>query len=197
MKTPVIILICILLNVTIGSIAYYLKLPIYLDCIGIMLAAFLIPGNHYYAFLITTIVAVASFLLIGLLINPYQIWFIGTSITDAAFGVFVARSHIMDLITKQPTFITFVKKTCTYGISWGIIAALVSAPIVIYFLQNDTTNGTAIIISDLIHAGYRLPLAALSTGIIAELIDKTLTLACALVIARMVTLRVFVKSLTC
>ena len=80
---------CIALNVAAGTLVYLLKLPLYLDSAGIMLAAILIPGTRGNACLISAVVAVVSFVIFGVLVSPFEPWFIGTGI---AGNLWVANS---------------------------------------------------------------------------------------------------------
>lgn len=175
---------CIALNVALSTAVFLLKLPIYLDSIGIMLTAILVSGTRHTAFLVAAIVAIVSFVVGGLLVNPFLPWFIGTGIAGAAFGAYVVRGRVDTLITGEVSMNLFAGKVLLFGISWGIIAAIVSAPIVVYLFGGVTGSGTTLILAFLVKAGQQLLNAALLTGLAAEPVDKTLQFLCAIFIAR-------------
>ncbi len=185
----------IALNVALGLTVYLLKLPIYLDSIGIMLVAILVPGSRHAAFLVAALVAVISFTVSGLLSNPFIPWFIGTGIAGAAFGAYAARTRVDDLIAGTASTGTFVGKVLLFGIGWGIVAAIVSAPVIVYLFGGVTGGGTALVLAFLVKSGQQLLNAALLTGFTAEPVDKTLQFLCAVLIAR-ATPKSFVEQLS-
>lgn len=184
LPTIVLAAACIALNVAAGTLVYLLKLPIYLDSAGIMLAAILIPGTRANACLFSSIVAVVSFVVFGVLVSPFQPWFIGTGIAGALYGSLVVRGRVADLIDGRATTGGFVTRTLLFGIGWGIVAAAVSAPVVVYLFGGVTGAGTTLILVFLVKAGNQLLKAALLTGFSAEPVDKTLSLLLAIMIAR-------------
>jgi energy-coupling factor transport system substrate-specific component len=175
---------CVALNVALGTIVYLLKLPIYLDSIGIMMAAILIPGTAYKSFITASMVGVVSFVIGGFLVNPFLPYFIGTAIAGAAFGAFVVRGRVSSLVTGEATLGVFIWKTVLFGVGWGIIAAIVSAPVAVYLFGGVTGSGTALIIAFLVKTGQQVLSAALLTGLVVEPIDKTLQMLCAILISR-------------
>jgi energy-coupling factor transport system substrate-specific component len=174
----------IALNVALGTAVFLLKLPIYFDSIGIMLVAILVPGTRHAAFLVASVVAVISFVIGGLLVNPFLPWFTGTGIAGAAFGAYVVRGRVDDLVSSEASTTSFAVKVLFCGIGWGVVAALVSAPIVVYLFGGVTGSGTTLILAFLVKAGQQLLNAALLTGLAAEPVDKTLQFLCAILIAR-------------
>jgi energy-coupling factor transport system substrate-specific component len=181
--TIVLLAACVALNVTLGGMVYLLKLPVYLDSIGILLAALLVPGSRWRAFMLASVVAVLTCFITGLTANPFLPWFTGTAIAGAAFGAFVLRGRVEDLIARNAKPVIFIGKLIFYGVLWGILAALASAPIVVYLFGGVTGNGTALIVAFFIKTGQQLLSAAIFSGLTAEPFDKTLQLLCALTIA--------------
>lgn len=175
---------CIALNVAAGTLVYLLKLPLYLDSAGIMLAAILVPGPRGKACLVSAIVAVVSFVVIGVLVSPFEPWFIGTGIAGGLYGSLVVRGRVNDLVDGRATTRRFIGRLVLFGIGWGIVAAVVSAPIVVYLFGGVTGAGTTLIFAFLVKTGHQLLNAALLTGFTAEPVDKTLSLLLAIVIAR-------------
>ena len=184
LPTIVLAAACIALNIAAGTLVYLLKLPIYLDSAGIMLAAILIPGSRANAILGSAIVAVVRFIVFGVLVSPFQPWFIGTGIAGALYGSLVVRGRVTDLINGTATTRQFVGKLLLFGIGWGIVAAAVSAPVVVYLFGGVTGAGSTLILAFLVKAGNQLLKAALLTGFSADPIDKTLSLLLAIMIAR-------------
>jgi energy-coupling factor transport system substrate-specific component len=174
----------IALNVAVGSAVYLLKLPIYLDSIGIMLVAIMVPGTRGYAFLVAAIVGVTSFVIGGLLVNPYLPWFSGTAVAGAAYGAFLVRGHVADVLRGTAGVPRFVVKVLLFGIGWGLVAAMVSAPVTVYLFGGVTGSGTTLILAFLVKTGHQVLGAAILTGLAAEPVDKTLQMLCAFLVGR-------------
>jgi energy-coupling factor transport system substrate-specific component len=175
---------CVALSVALGTVIYLLKLPIYLDQPGIMLAAMLAPGTRGRVCLTTVTVAVLTFVTMGLLVSPFSFWFTGTGIASALYGVFVVRDRVADLIDGTAPTARFLGKLLLFGIGWGIVAAVVSAPVTIYLFGGVTGAGSTLIVAFLAKTGYQIVNAVLLTGFSVEPFDKTLSLLVALVVAR-------------
>ena len=176
---------CIALNVAVGTLVYLLKLPFYLDSAGIVLAAILVPGKRSDACLFASIVGVISFIIFGVLVSPFQPWFIGTAVAGALYGALVVRGRIDDLISGD-RFLTLRNsgKTILLGVGWGIVAATVSAPIVVYLFGGVTGAGTTLLFAFLVKMGHQMLGAALLTGFSAEPFDKTVSLILAIYAVR-------------
>lgn len=175
---------CVALNVTLGTAVFLLKLPIYLDSVGIMLAALLVQGSRPRAFVVASMVAIASFMIGGLIANPFLPWFISTGIAGAAFGAFIVRDRVDGLIAQKAGPFAFGVRLVLFGVGWGVLAALVSAPVVVYLFGGVTGSGTALIVAFFVKTGQQLMSAAILSGLTAEPVDKTLQLACAVIVAR-------------
>ena len=171
----------IALNVAIGSVVFLLKLPIYLDSIGIMLVAILIPGTRFRAFLLAATVGVISFVIGGVLLNPFLPWFSLTAIVGAAYGAILVRGRVLEgeISAKRSSL-----KAVAFGVGWGLVAAVVSAPVVVYLFGGVTGSGTTLVTAFLIKTGHQLLNAALLTGFAAEPVDKTLQMVIALMVSR-------------
>jgi energy-coupling factor transport system substrate-specific component len=175
---------CIALSVALGTLVYVLKLPIYLDQPGIMLAAILAPGTRSKACVTTVTVAVLTFVAMGLLVSPFSFWFTGTGVASALYGSLVVRDRVTDLIDGTAGILPFIGKLLLFGIGWGIVAAVVSAPVTIYLFGGVTGAGSTLIVAFLAKTGHRIVDAVLLTGFGVEPVDKTLSLLLALVVAR-------------
>jgi energy-coupling factor transport system substrate-specific component len=182
-RAPVLIFAacCVALNVAIGTVVYLLKLPLYLDQPGIMLAALLVPGTRWQAFIISSIVAIVTFTSTALLVNPFNFWYYGTGIASALYGAFVVRDRIF---APAKTALRQWMRVLAFGIGWGVVAAVVSAPVTAYLFGGVTGVGTSLIVAYLMNAGHQVLNAVLYTGLGAEPIDKTLSLIIALAVAR-------------
>ena len=104
--------ICIAINLSIGLTVHTLKLPIYLDSIGTVLAGFLI-GPWWAA-----AIGAVSMLLGGLIMNPYMPYYAGTA---AIVGI-TAGSYAR---FRTPTS---VPGAAVLGVLIALFAALASAP---------------------------------------------------------------------
>ena len=175
---------CVAINVSVGTAVYLLKAPLYLDSVGIMVAAILAPGSRAHAFLLASLVGVISFVIGGLLVNPFLPWFIGTAIVGAAYGAFVVRGRVTPIAQGQRWRPASVVKMIAMGIGWGIVAAIVSAPVVVYLFGGVTGSGTALLVAFFIHLKHQILSAAILAGLTAEPVDKTLQLLAATIVAR-------------
>ena len=185
-RIPVIVLAaaCIAFNVAVGSLVYVLKLPVYLDSVGIMAAALLVPGSRVTACIVSGLVAIISFLAIGLLVSPYEPWYIGTAVAGGIYGSLVVRGRVDDLVDGTASITGFVLKLFLFGIGWAIVAATVSAPVTVYIFKGVTGAGTTLIFAFLVKTGQQVVNAVLLTGLSAEPIDKTLSLLLAIMMGR-------------
>lgn len=185
-KIPTIVLAaaCIALNVAAGTLVYLLKLPLYLDSAGILLAAILVPGSRWNACVFSGIVGIISFVTFGLLVSPFEPWFIGTAVAGGIYGSLVVRGRVTDMINGTATAFRFVAKLLLFGIGWGLVAAVVSAPVTVYLFGGVTGAGTTLILAYLVKSGHQVLSAALLTGLGAEPVDKTISLLMAIIIAR-------------
>ena len=168
------IALCAALNFSIGSIVYLTKLPIYLDSIGTILCALLLFPNRGVGFVCAWISGALSLVLSGLLINPFVPWFEMTDVAIALFSAFVISAGAETFRARPLPTRAFAIKVVLYGISTGIIAAVVSAPVVVYLFGGVTGSGSAFLVAFFLKTGQQLMSAAIMSGLAAEPIDKTL-----------------------
>lgn len=180
----VIIALCAALNLALGGIVYLLKLPIYLDMVGTILAAFLFSDRPRKAFSASAAAGVVSFVLGGVLVNPFLPWFSGTVVSVAAVTAFATCRSAPVLRSGTTRDSGFVFRLLGYGILTGIVAAIVSAPIVVYLFGGVTGSGSALLVAFFVKAGHQLMQAALMSGFTAEPVDKTLQLLLAVILFR-------------
>jgi len=146
-------------NIALAQIVLWLKLPLYLDCVGIItttLIAGLIPG---------LIVTALAFSMMALLFNNIIICFTGT----AAF--MAVLTHLLANVSWFKT----IPRTIGSGLILGIVSALISMPISVKLFGGVTTAGSTFVTAWFIHRGYSLWMAAFLSGFICDaLLDKSL-----------------------
>lgn len=144
------------INLGIGAIVQVLKLPIFLDSIGTILAAILIGWRA------GSIVGILSFLISSITFFPPAIYFSGTQICIAVFVYFVAKLG----------YFSNSWKVAISGLGLSIIAAIASAPIIYYLFGGVTGNGIGIFTIYLESIGIAKSNAVLISGFSAEILDK-------------------------
>jgi len=168
------IALCAALNFSIGSVVYLTKLPIYLDSIGTILCALLLFPDRRGGFVCAWISGALSLVLSGLLINPFVPWFEMTDVAIALFSSLVIARGADTFRTHPLPTVPFAVRVVVYGVCTGIIAALVSAPVVVYLFGGVTGSGSAFLVALFLKTGQQLMSAAILSGLAADPIDKTL-----------------------
>lgn len=146
------------INLGIGVIIHLLKLPLYLDAVGTILITLLIGLK---AGIIT---GVTSFLVGGVLVNPVMPYFCGT---QAAIAIY---AH---LVGKRGAFKS-IPRTILSGIGLGVVAAVVSAPVIAILFGGITGAGASFIVAYLLSTGKSILNSVILGGVSVEPIDKTL-----------------------
>jgi energy-coupling factor transport system substrate-specific component len=149
----------IALNVAIGGLVHVIKLPIFLDAIGTIIAALLL------GLIPAVLVGVLSFLIAAVIINPVYIYFIGTQAVIAAFAYILASrfSAFKSIGRVIPT-----------GIALGVIACVVSAPVIVIVFGGVAGSGRDLITAGLISTGQQIYKAVFLSGAASEPVDKLL-----------------------
>lgn len=186
LTTPrlIVIALCAALNFALGSIVYLIKLPIYLDSIGTILCALLLAPNLAAGFVCAAIAGLISVVLIGLLVNPFLPWFALTAVAIAAVSAFLTARGAATFRARPMPVKAFAVRVILYGIATGIVAAVVSAPVVAYLFGGVTGSGSAFIVALFLKAGQQVLSAALLSGLTAEPVDKTLQVLLAALLYR-------------
>jgi energy-coupling factor transport system substrate-specific component len=179
----ILVALCAALNLVLGTIVYLLKLPIYLDMIGTMLCAMAILDRRGMAFLAAAAAGVISFLLGGL-INPFLPWFSGTVVSVAAVTAFVTNRWVNNFRTRSFGNVWFWIPLVGLGVLTGVVAAIVSAPVVVYLFGGVTGSGSAALVAFFLKMGNQLMKAALLSGFTAEPVDKTVQLLLSVLLLR-------------
>ena len=176
LTTPrlIVIALCAALNFSIGSIVYLIKLPIYLDSIGTILCALLLAPSLGVGFVSAALAGLIGVMLIGLLVNPFLPWFALTAVAIAAVSAFLTARSVEIFRARPMPVAAFAVRVILYGIATGIVAAVISAPIVAYLFGGVTGSGSAFIVALFLKAGQQVLSAALFSGLAADPVDKTL-----------------------
>jgi energy-coupling factor transport system substrate-specific component len=148
----------IALNLALGTLVHVLKLPVYVDAVG-TIAVTLLVGLRA-----GIIVGVLSFLIGGVLVNPVLPWFSGTQAVIAIYAHIVARKGGYKTVPR----------TILAGIGLGIVAAIVSAPVIVYLFGGITGNGASLIVAFLLASGKSVIKSVILSGLAAEPLDKTI-----------------------
>ena len=159
----------IALNVAVGGFIHLIKLPIFLDAIGTIIAALLLgvlPGIA---------VGVMSFVVSAIIINPVYIWFSGTQ-AIIAIAIYV-------MAAKFSAFRTLTRVVIT-GIFLGVITGIVSAPVIVYVFGGVAGSGRDLITATLISTGEQIGKAVLLSGAASEPVDKLIQVLAAFFVLR-------------
>lgn len=148
----------IALNLTLGTIVHALRLPVYIDEVGTICVTLLVGLR---AGLLTGVI---SFAIGGVLTNPVLPYFIGTQIAVALFVRIVGaygwyRSLFRSILS---------------GIGLGIVAGIVSAPVIVFLFGGVTGSGASFITAFLLASGKSMLKSVFLSGLAAEPLDKTL-----------------------
>lgn len=150
----------IALNMLLGTIVHTIKMPIYLDACGTIVVT-LLAGWRAGA-----TVGVASFLLGGMLTNPVLPWFSGTQAAIAIYTYIVASRG----------WLRTYPRTIVSGVGLGIVAGVISAPVITFLFGGITGSGASLVVAFLLASGKSLINSVLLSGLAAEPLDKTLQL---------------------
>jgi energy-coupling factor transport system substrate-specific component len=155
MATLALIPSAVAFNVALAYIVVTIKLPIYLDCVGIIittLMAGLVPG---------LIVVALAFPLMAIG-KPNVIFFTGTG---------AAMAIDTDLLARVGGFKN-VWRAIPTGIGMGILSAAVSAPVNIKVFGGVTSAGSSAVTAFFLSSGKSLIKAAFLSGASCDPIDK-------------------------
>jgi energy-coupling factor transport system substrate-specific component len=180
----IVIALCAALNFAIGTVVYLIKLPIYLDSIGTILCALLLAPARWAAFVCACLAGIIGTLITGLLVNPFLPWFVCTVAAIALVSAFLTAEGITSFRARPMSTGPFAARVLAYGIVTGVVAALVSAPVVAYLFGGVTGSGSTFIVALFLKTGQQLMSAVLLSGLAAEPVDKTLQVLLAALLYR-------------
>ncbi|MBI4446912.1 MAG: ECF transporter S component [Acidobacteria bacterium] len=148
----------IALNLSLGTLVHTIKAPIYVDAVGTILVT-LLAGMRA-----GIIVGVVSFIVGGIFVNPVLPWFSGTQAAIAIYTYFAA---------KKGAFRTY-KLVIVTGVGLGIVAGVVSAPVITALFAGITGSGASLIVAFLLASGKSVLQSVVLSGLAAEPLDKTI-----------------------
>ena len=183
--TPRLILIALgaALNFSIGTVVYLLKLPIYLDSIGTILAALLLAPDRMAAFVCAWAAAWASLALSGL-VNPFLPWFAMTDIAIALVTALLTVGAAATFRARPLRSSLFTAQVVLCGVATGVVSAVVSLPVVVYLFGGVTGSGSAFLVALFLESGHRLMSAAMLSGLVNDPLDKVLQVLLAALLYR-------------
>jgi len=162
-------------NVAIGGVVHVIKLPIFLDAIGTIIAVLVmgvIPG---------IVVGVLSFLVASVVINPVYVWFTGT---QAVIAVFIY------LMASRFSSFRSLRRAIPTGIALGVVAGIVSAPVIVGVFGGVAGSGRDLITAGLLSMGQQIYKAVILSGAASEPADKLLQVLAAFFVLRSLPKRV-------
>lgn len=159
MRTTTIAAACVALNVGLNKLAVIMQLPVYLDTVGTILSAALIPAPY------AILVGVLSNIIGGVVTHPAIPFFIGTQVVISLMAIWAFRKGYFDKLFSA----------LVVGLVIGIVSAIVSAPIVVWMFGGITAPGISALNAVLLAAGQNLWTAVLSGSILVSSVDKVIT----------------------
>ena len=150
---------CIALNLGLGALISYFKVPIFLDTAGTILATIItgLAGGF--------LVGIVTVVLAAIIYSPTIIGYILTAI------VIVLVTHFLN---KRGYFQNLFK-TILSGLIIGICAAIISAPITVYVWGGISLTGQDFITAFIKATGEQLLKSVLLAGLSTDPIDKIIT----------------------
>lgn len=158
MMTVLLIPICIAINFVGGQIVTLLKLPVYLDVIGTILAAALTGP------VVGAIVGLVTNLILGIT-NPVLIPF---ALVNVAVGV------VAGLCAKRGGFKT-IKGTALTSLAIWAIVQITAVPLTVILFGGVAGGGSSVITGFFLAAGKGIWEAVFSQSIIVETVDKIIS----------------------
>lgn len=146
----------IVLNLAIGTLVHTLKVPLYIDAVGTIIVTMLAGIRA------GILVGVMSFLIGGILVNPVLPWFSGT---QAVIAIYVG------MMARAKWFSSYFRTTVS-GIGLGVVAGIVSAPVIVKLFGGITGNGASLVVAFLLASGKSVIESVLLSGLGSEPFDK-------------------------
>ncbi len=166
---------CAALNVGIGAIVGIIKLPIYLDSIGTVIAAVL--GGWLYG----ATVGVLAVIIAAVAITPTAPAYAGTAIVIA----------LCTSILVKYGFLRSIAMTVVGGLVAGVASAIVSAPITTYLYGGVSLAGADAVTAFFNAMGNTLIESVIIGGLATDPVDKVATSIIALAILKALPRRLF------
>jgi len=144
------------LNLTIGGLVAWLKLPIYLDSTGIVLASLLLGWRAGVS------CAVLTCLIGFFVVNPYLPFFTGTAVVIALVVDQLRRRNMY----RSPAL------TVISALILAVASALASAPVAAFVFGGVTTSGSDLITAFFRATGQSLIDSVMLSQLTSEPVDK-------------------------
>ena len=167
-RTLVLIAAAIVINVVVGQIAVWVKLPLYVDAIGTVLVAILAGP------LAGAITGTLTNLVWGLISDPSAAAFFPVSLVVGLVAGYLARLG----------WFRSIGMTIAAGVVIGIISTIVAVPIIIYMFGGVTGAGTDFATAYLLAVGQELINSVAVANLGTNLVDKIVTCVIAWVIVK-------------
>jgi energy-coupling factor transport system substrate-specific component len=168
--------ICVCLNLGLGVLVSAIRLPLYLDSVGTVLATAL--GGLWVGILSGVLSVV-----IGSAYTPTLWAYAGTM---AVIAVYVSFVRPFGYLSKPlPTLL--------FGIGLGVVCAIISAPVTTYVWKGVSLSGTDAVTSFFSAKGGSLLLGVVLGGLVTDPIDKLVTSFAVLTLLRAVPVQCFSK----
>lgn len=166
--------ICAALNAGIGFLVQILKLPLYLDLIGSVIAGAML-GPFYGA-----VVAIIGILILGLITTPTAFAYIGTAIiVTVAASYFTRFGYLKNWIS-----------TVGFALILGILSAFLSAPITTYLFGGISFVGADAVTAFFRATGETIARSVLLGGLTTDPVDKLLMSICCHLLIRNIPKRI-------
>lgn len=159
LKRYVFFAVCIAINLGLGALVAYLKLPIFLDTLGTIMATILtgLTGGLFVG-IITVVFAAVIY-------SPTIIGYVFTAIT------IVIVTHLLN----KNGFFKSLPKAFIGGLLLGICSAMISAPITVYLWGGISLTGQDFITAFIKATGEQLLKSVVLAGLSTDPIDKIIS----------------------
>jgi len=172
-RTLVLMAMAIVVNVVVGQIANWVKIPLYLDSIGTILVG-VMAGP-----LAGALTGAVGNILWGLLTNPSAAAFFPVAAVIGALAGYCARAG----------WFRSIPMTVVSGLVIGVISTIVAVPIIVYMFGGVTGAGTDFATAYLLAVGTQLIQSVAVTNLASNLIDKVLTAVLVWLVVRRLPMR--------
>ncbi|MGI6110281.1 MAG: ECF transporter S component [Eubacteriaceae bacterium] len=150
--------ICAAVNFVGGLTALTLRLPVYLDSIGTILAA-IVLGPFY-----VMLTGLATSIINAALFDPISIWFTPVQLLVALFTGLMFKDHRFHGFRSVLSIILIT-----------VCGSMLSAAIAGYVFDGVTSSGSSLIVAFLKNSGMNVITAVFSTQIITDLADRAIS----------------------
>lgn len=168
---------CASLNVGVGAIVGLVKLPIYLDSIGTIVAAAL--GGWLYGAIVGLLALIAA----SIIIAP----------TAWAYGCTAIAIALVSSLLIRYKFLRSLPMTIFGGLVIGICAALVSSPITTYLYGGVSLVGSDAVTAFLKAMGNSLMESVILGGLATDPVDKLISCLIAFGLLKVLPKRIYYR----